>query len=542
VIGRHPGCDIVVDSGAVSRQHAAVVFADGKHWIEDLGSRNGTLVNGHQLAERHPLENADEISVCDQRFSFTSGETTPSEWVSLGGETDASQTLFQPDEDEEALIVSQVDIPRPSADDGLGQHAEAKLRAVIGLNRALGSSLSLDEVLPRLLDGLFQIFSDIERGFVLLNDVKTNRLILRAKKLRTEEEGGGLRLSLSLVNKVAASRRAILSADATSDSRFRLNESIVDCNIRSVMCVPFISSAGAVLGVLQVDSRDIRNGFSQEDLEVLAGITGQAAKAVEQATAHDEKIAQEQFKRDLELAHRVQQGLLPSVPPQVSGYQVFDFYEPAHQVGGDYFSYVPLADGRVAVVLADVSGKGVSAALVMAALSADVRYTLAIEPDVAKAVTRLNASFMRSGWDDRFATFVVAVLDSARHVVSLVSAGHLPTYLRLVDGTVKAVGLDETGLPLGVDPAYVYEAATVDLPPGGTLVFYTDGISEAMDHRQEPYGFGRLEKVLAEPASTPEEVGRRLLGDVERHAAGQVRSDDMCLVCVGRPAESASLS
>ena len=541
VIGRHPGCDIVVDSGAVSRQHAAVVFADGRYWIEDLGSRNGTLVNGHQLSERHPLEAADEIGICEQRLSFSAGETTPSEWIALGGESNVTQGVFESD-DEEALIVSQVDIPRPSADEGLGQHAEAKLRAVIGLNRALGSSLSLDEVLPRLLDGLFQIFPDIERGFVLLNDVKTSRLVLRAKKLRTEEESGGLRLSLSLVNKVAASRRAVLSADATSDSRFRLNESIVDCNIRSVMCVPFIGSEGNVLGVLQVDSRDIRNGFSQEDLEVLAGITGQAAKAVEQATAHDEKIAQEQFKRDLELAHRVQQGLLPSTPPEVDGFEVFDFYEPAHQVGGDYFSYVPISGGRLAVVLADVSGKGVSAALVMAALSADVRYTLAIEPDVATAVTRLNASFMRSGWDDRFATLVVAVLDPAAEVVSLVSAGHLPTYLRLADGTVKAVGLEETGLPVGVDPTCIYEACEVSLPPGATLVFYTDGISEAMDHQHEPYGFGRLEKVLAEPADSVEGVGRRILGDVERHAAGQIRSDDMCLVCVGRPLESAPLS
>ena len=206
------------------------------------------------------------------------------------------------------------------------------MRAVIGLNRALGASLSLEDVLPRLLDGLFDIFPNVERGFVLLNDVKTNRLILRAKKLKNAEEKGGLRLSLSLVNKVASSQRAILSADATSDSRFRLNESVVDCNIRSVMCVPFISAEGAVLGVLQVDSRDIQNGFSQDDLEVLAGITGQAGKAVEQATAHDEKVAQEQFKRDLELANRVQQGLLPSVPPEIKGFEVFDFYEAAHQI------------------------------------------------------------------------------------------------------------------------------------------------------------------------------------------------------------------
>ena len=337
------------------------------------------------------------------------------------------------------------------------------------------------------------------------------------------------------MNKVASSQTAILSADATSDSRFRLNESVVDCNIRSVMCVPFISGDGVVLGVLQVDSRDIQNGFSQDDLEVLAGITGQAAKAVEQATAHDEKVAQEQFKRDLELANRVQQGLLPSVPPKIKGFEVFDFYEAAHQVGGDYFSYIPLGENRLAVVLADVSGKGVSAALVMAALSADVRYTLAIEADVAKAVTLLNASFMRSGWDDRFATFVVVVLDSTTNMVSVVSAGHLPTYLRKADGSVESVGFEEAGLPLGVDPTYAYEAAEVTVDAGSTLVLYTDGISEAMDHKNEIYGLKRLEEVLSEPADSPAAVGRRLLVDVERHAAGQVRSDDMCLVCVGRP-------
>ena len=534
IIGRHPGCDIVVDSGSVSRQHAAIEMKDGGWCVEDLGSRNGTIVNGVTLTGQHRLEASDEIGVCDDRLVFTVGDTTPSEWVSLGGETDESQAVFQ-SHDEESMIVSQLDIPGPSADAGMSQNAEAKLRAVNGLNRALGASLSLEEVLPRLLDGIFDIFPNVERGFVLLNDVKTNRLILRAKKLKNAEEKGSLQLSLSLVNKVASSQTAILSADATSDSRFRLNESVVDCNIRSVMCVPFISAEGVVLGVLQVDSRDIQNGFSEGDLEVLAGITGQAANAVEQATAHDEKVAQEQFKRDLELANRVQQGLLPSVPPEIEGFEVFDFYEAAHQVGGDYFSYIPLSENRLAVVLADVSGKGVSAALVMAALSADVRYTLAIESDVAKAVTLLNASFMRSGWDDRFATFVVVVLDSTSNAVSVVSAGHLPTYLRKSDGSVESVGFEEAGLPLGVDPTYVYEAAEVTVTAGCTLVLYTDGISEAMDHKNETYGLKRLEEVLSEPADSPAAVGQRLLVDVERHAAGQVRSDDMCLVCVGRP-------
>jgi serine phosphatase RsbU (regulator of sigma subunit) len=447
--------------------------------------------------------------------------------------------------DHDSIIVSQLAVGEHAHDATGGEHAEAKLRAVIGLNRAIGASLSLDEVLPRLLDGLFEVFPRAERGFVLLTDPSSHRLLLRARKIRGKSQAGPLRLSLSLIDRVVQSRRAILSADAATDSRFNASESIVDCRIRSVMCVPFLGGDGLVLGVIHVDSRDVLDGFDQSDLVVLAGIAGQAAQAVEQAVAHDRRVQQEQIKRDLELAHRVQQGLLPTKPPDIPGYEVFDFYEPAQHVGGDFFAYVPLSEGRLAIVLADVSGKGVSAALVMAALSADVRYCLASERDLAKAVSLINESFLRGGWDDRFATLVVAVLDPQSHHVTLVSAGHLPVFLREASGRVSAIGTDLGGLPLGLDAARGYSSRELDLAAGSTLVFYTDGISEAMDHEQRLYGLERLEKVLAGSARGAGELGRRILADVERHAAGQVRSDDMCLVCVGRlpavkpPADSA---
>jgi len=180
-----------------------------------------------------------------------------------------------------------------------------------------------------------------------------------------------------------------------------------------------------------------------------------------------------------------------------------------------------------------VSGKGMSAALVMAALAADVRYCLASESDVATAVGRMNESFCRSGWDDRFATLVVAVLDPATHRLSLVNAGHMPPLLRTAAGDVEAIGVEATGLPVGVDPEQVYQATDVGFPAGATLVCYTDGISEALDHAQRPYGIERLIRVVA-AAEAAGDAGRRILADVERHAAGQVRSDDICLVCLSR--------
>ena len=553
VIGRHPACDIVIDASAVSRQHVAITIQDPNHvTIEDLRSRNGTVLNGRLLAAPHPLADGDQIQICEQLLVFSAGDRparvdSPSNSNALS--VSFRTSLFDEVIDEEnggSVIVSQVSVSESAAEeDGNGAHAGAKLRAVLGLNRAIGASLSLEEVLPRLLDGLFKVFPRAERGFVLLTDPSSHRLLLRASKVRGEVQTGPLRLSLSLIDTVVKSKRAILSADASSDSRFNASESIVDCRIRSVMCVPFLGADGFVLGVIHVDSRDVRNGFDQSDLVVLAGIAGQAAQAVEQAVAHDRRVQQEQTNRDLELAHRVQQGLLPTKPPEIPGYEVFDYYEPAKHVGGDFFAYVPLSEGRLAIVLADVSGKGVSAALVMAALSADIRYCLASERDLAKAVSLINESFLRGGWDDRFATMVVAVLDPQSHHVTLASAGHLPVFLREASGKVSTVGTELECLPLGLDPDCRYRSCELDLAAGSTLVFYTDGISEAMDHEQRLYGLERLEEILAGPTGGAGELGRRILADVERHAAGQVRSDDMCLVCVGRlpavaaPAESA---
>jgi serine phosphatase RsbU (regulator of sigma subunit) len=534
LIGRHPDCDLVIDAAAVSRQHAAVIVTGGQASIEDLRSRNGTIVNRRLVSGRTRLEDGDEVWICGHRFRYFLNQ--PSEPLpDIAGPAAAGDDLLANDDPPSSVIVSQVDVPSSSSDVPVGRQAEVKLRAVLGLNRAIGASLSLDEVLPKMLDGLFGIFPGAERGFVLLKDPQSQRLVLKARRMRSGADPGPLRLSLSLMNHVANSRRAILSADATTDSRFGASESLLDCRIRSVMCVPVTRADGGLLGVVQVDSRDVRDGFTQEDLDVLAGIAGQASQAIEQALAHDERVEREHLNRDLELAHRVQQGLLPSRPPEISGYEMFDFYEAARHVGGDFFAYVPLPGDRLAVVLADVSGKGVAAALLMAALSADVRYCLASEPDLGQAVARINETFLRGGWDDRFATLIVAVLDPAAHRVTLCNAGHLPAFLRGPGGIVRAVAADLGGLPLGMAAGREFRSCTVDLAPGAALVFCTDGISEALDHEDRCYGLERLETVLAEPIeATAGDLGRRILADVERHAAGQVRSDDICLICLRR--------
>ena len=528
IVGRHPSCGIVLDAVSVSRQHAAIEVEGNQAWIEDLGSRNGTAVDGRRISGRHALSDGQHLRIGDQRLAFSSSAPLTVEHL-LGSGAFAIGDLVE--EGADSVILSAVEVPvRPELATG---DPEKLLRAAGGLDRAIGASVVLEEVLPRTLDGLFQVFPQAERGFLLLVEPESRRLVIRASKFAPTVEAGPLLLSRSLMDRVMQSRQALLSADVSADSGIDVRDSVADCGIRSVMCVPFLRADGDVLGVLQLDRRDTRTPFHRHDLDLLAGVTTQVTLAIEQAQAHEERLSREQLRRDLELANRVQQALLPSRPPEIPGYESFDYYEPARQISGDFFSYVPLPGGRTAVVLADVSGKGMSAALVMAALAADVRYCLASESDVATAVGRMNESFCRAGWDDRFATFVVAVLDPATHRLSLVNAGHMPPLLRTAAGDVAAIGIEAAGLPLGVDPETVYQATDVPFPAGATLVCYTDGISEALDHAQRPYGIERLTRVVA-AAEGAGDAGRRILADVERHAAGQVRSDDICLVCLSR--------
>jgi serine phosphatase RsbU (regulator of sigma subunit) len=330
------------------------------------------------------------------------------------------------------------------------------------------------------------------------------------------------------------SKEAILSADAATDSRFEMAESIVDFQIRSMMCAPLIGSEGEALGVIQIDTRDQRQHFSREDLDVLASVACQAAFAVENAQLHEAALRQQALARELALAHEVQRGLLPAASPQIDRYDFFAFYEAASELGGDYYDYVQLPDGRLGVVVADVSGKGVSASLLMARLSAEARFYLATEATPAAAIARLNQAFCGRGWEDRFVTLVLCVLDPARHEVTIVNAGHMPPLLRRPPATVGTVAEAETRMPLGVDPDVTYPQCVLPLAAGDCLTLYTDGITEAMNDADELYGFHRLWSQLAEDTPAVAAVGRRILDDVRSFVGTRRQSDDMCLVCFGR--------
>jgi len=614
VMGRHPSCQIVLDNAAVSRNHAQILESHGTYYLEDLRSRNGTLLNDKKIQGRTELKDRDEVRVCEVVLRFYQGMPEDSDAPVAAHDTPDSVVLaslqkqlkavsesapniaagtakFDELDSDTSSIITSLDIKNQSP--RIIVRPEAKLRAVMEISQNLARSLGTEEVLPKILESLFKIFPQADRGFIVLKEQGTGALRVKSQRMRRENHTDSTRMSMTILLAAMEKGRAILSEDAASDQRFSSADSVTSLRIRSVMCAPLMAQSGESLGAIQIDSIDHTMPFSEDDLEVLVSVAAQAALSLENAQLHANALKQRDYERDLEFATQVQLGFLPNERPLVAGYEFFDFYEAAQRVGGDFFDYVPLPDGRVAVTIGDVAGKGMPAALLMARIYADTRYELLAKPTPAEALTSLNAGVSSSGLGHRFITLAIVVLDPKAHTLTTVNAGHLPPLLRLSTGTdqpathqgatgapasdhqppegpapkaasknstgkspspkikgakravapqagshnaaqVKPIGTDVSGLPLGIQGHTVYSQSVVPFHPGDSLVLVTDGVTEAMNPAHEIYGTPRLTAFLAQSCASAAGLGEALVADIEAFGAGEAQRDDTCVICIHR--------
>ena len=252
--------------------------------------------------------------------------------------------------------------------------------------------------------------------------------------------------------------------------------------------------------------------------------------------SHHLELARDRVKRDLELAREVQRGFLPQRLPEVCGYEFFAYYESAHEVGGDYYDFISLPRQRLAVLLGDVAGKGVAAALLTAKLSANARFCMLTEPDAAAAVTKLNSLMNQSGIADGFVTLVVAVLDPESHTVTLVNAGHPSPllYHRATCSVDEATSKEMAGLPIGVLDGVEYASCQVSLGPGDCILAFSDGVTDAMDVNDVQLQKKGLYAAVQGEAYSPGALGERVVQTVKQFAAGRSQNDDIALVGFGR--------
>ncbi len=539
-LGRHPNCSIVLEVGAVSREHAKVIKVDDNYFLEDLKSRNGTFLNNEQLEGRRKLNERDQVRICDVVLVFNHG--TPEVTVDNAGDFDgnsADMNALMVDDEKDfnsrSTITSKIDISSGRSGLQLTVNAETKLQALLDILQAIGAAVEIDDVLPKILDGLFKVFVHADRGFIVLKDKDSGKFVPRATKHRREDDEDQIRISRTILNKVTQDKEALISDDAAQD--FGGQESIVNFQIHSMMAVPLLSTSGEVLGAMQVDTSNILNRFSQDDLELLAAVAMQAAIAVENAQLHEVAVRAATIKQDLALASKIQRGFLPDEPPEVEGYEFFQYYYPARTIGGDFFDYIPMPDGRIAIVLADVAGKGIAASLIVAKLASEFRICLLSEPTPEIAIARMNNIFCDPKWEDRFVTAAVMLLQPRSHEVCIVNAGHMAPLLRHADGTIEEIGQDMSGLPIGVAEDMDYEPLTISMAIGDSLTAYTDGIPDAANIRDEFFGIPRLlTEMNAKPFKNVDEMGRHVIDTVRRFSGSQTQTDDMCVTILGRNA------
>jgi serine phosphatase RsbU (regulator of sigma subunit)/pSer/pThr/pTyr-binding forkhead associated (FHA) protein len=526
IIGRDLACDVVLSRKFVSRRHARISRDHDGFQIEDLQSNCGTVVDGVRIAERVPLQNGQKIKIGNYLFVFH-----------------FPAIQVRDDEGSSSTIIGVLEVARPGSESDTSVRSREKLHHVLEITRLLGESLRVDDVFEKTLESLFKIFPQADRGFGLLNQEQKVDFNPRAMKFRRGEPGN-LTISRTILRLVLNEGKAILSSDVANDRRFEISESIVG-SIRMMMCVPLLDAARRPHGILQIDTVDDRGKFTQDDLDLLVAIASQVSVAVENARLHSALIEQTQIEQESQDAHEVQLALLPERRPELTGYEFWDYYEPARFVGGDYFDYLPLAhaDGpgstpprRWLLAVGDVAGKGMPGALLMARLSAEVRLFTLTTADPAEIVDRLNRDFCHRAIGDRFITFLLVLVDGETHRLTVASAGHAGPLIRRSDDRLEILGETLALTPLGVAETAAYKTASSRLEPGDLVLLYTDGLIDSNDAAGKPFTLDRLMETFRSVPRRARSAGEEIVRAVRQHSSGCPQSDDITVLCFGRVA------
>lgn len=517
-MGRAPDCQLVLRDSRVSRNHAQIVRADGRYVLEDLGSLHGVWVNGERIAKTLALEGSARIEF---------------------GVPDGYEIHFMPSGEDLLRIVAGPS-GTPAGPNG-GANLE-KLRAVLEVARSLQSSFSVNDVLNTVLDAALAV-TGAERGFLLLLNIGGELAVRCARS-----KGGGdlpaddFRIPRRLIQHALESRRDLfsMSFDPAALGAHGPGNTIGDLELRSVVCLPLVhvklgnaaatqalSVARANAGVLYMDSRAGSVDLAGGNRELLQTLAIDASTVLENARLIEEERARQRIEEELDMARRMQQSLLPRKLPAEGWFAVSGSSEPSHQVGGDYFDAAALGPETWSVVVADVSGKGVSSAL-LASFLQGAFLSAAGPADISEVLARINAFLCDRAEHGKYATIFYSALDASGRL-TYANAGHCPPLLLRAGGAIER--LESTSMPVGLMEATKFGLAHRDLESGDRIVLYTDGITDATNEAGEFFGrAGLLKAIRGVPGADFSTLHRAIQKAVNEFTAGAEQSDDMTLV------------
>jgi serine phosphatase RsbU (regulator of sigma subunit) len=529
VIGRRSDCQIFVPDMRVSRQHARL-WKTGESWeIEDLGSNNGTFVNGIKVQAATQIRHDDEILIANNRIRVETRESTPE--GKLPGDGGNAVTIVDVS-DRASMIRSREDsgsgrMPIVSsgilsvADQRAVRLLERKLDALTQILQATAASDTSDALVSKLVDALLDLFPQAEDVGVLVEDERTGELRVQCQRHRKQAFGGDLRVPGTIIQHVLSDRRGVLLSENADEN----NE-----GVGARMGAPLIFH-GVHYGVVYVESKHA--GFRQEDVDLLQTVATQTGLAMHATRVAAQLARREKLERDLRVARQIQRSLLPANVPQVVGLEFAVHYEPAYQIGGDFYDFIWHDPSHLGLAVGDVAGKAISAALYMARLTSELRSRAAIARTPARLLRRVNQEIAQLGDDGMFATLVYCIYDLENRSLVFTNAGHCVPLLRRGDRVFPLQAERAHTPPLGVTPELEAGEARVQLHSGDMLIMVSDGILEARDARGNDYGLSRLSRRIRTARGKVDDVVKAILADIDSHCGEQgQQGDDMTLVAM----------
>ncbi len=530
-LGRAKDSDVCLADPSCSSSHAVIERAGEGFVVRDAGSKNGTFVNERRIEGPVVLSPGDEILVGSTAVTVDRPRMPRVKVVDAPGEaTDPSafvpfRTILG------AASATDVRTSRLAAPADLKEENRG-LQIMVRVSEALVALKPLQELLEDLMD-LVDENLPVDQCVIMLRGDGSPALETRAARIK-EKGGAGheIRVSRSIVSMAYDKHLSVIFSDDAADPRLAQGASIVQLNIKSALCVP-IGNEQEVIGVLYADRHGRSEPFKDADLRLLTLLASTAAVKIQQARQFAALIQAEKVQRELKIAADIQRGLLPRSLPSCEGYDMAGRAVPCLEVGGDYFDCICFEGERLGLAVADVSGKGVGAALLMASLRAWLRAELAHGTDLAALAARLNDFVHESSDLNSFITFFYAELDKTTGSLRYVNAGHNPAVIFGRDGAVRELG--GTGLCLGMLPARLYEVGTAALDPGDVLVAYTDGITESRNAAEAEFGVdGLAEAVRGERDKDASAILEAVFSRLSEFTAGAEPFDDRTLVVVKR--------
>ncbi|WP_170113293.1 SpoIIE family protein phosphatase [Ahniella affigens] len=531
VLGRGQFADLVISDLAVSRRHAEIEPVGNSWRLKDLESANGTRHNGKVLLAPVPLLDGDTIELGQTRLRVRSRDRTQQP---LSPEPTIMETTpFPPSRAAAPPIVTvepltpPTQAPRTSAANELYQNTISRLSAMTQLGEQIADQTGLDDQLNGALASLAEAFPRVEAFALLAREAAHRPWRVLCKRVR-----GGMRLDEDLANALASA--AVSHAQPIIVSQAAAGPSMVPAAYLdrlpcAVATIP-VRSMGNVLGALFLASERDPLAVRASDRAFMNGIAGLiGAILTGNRHAESERLIHPQ---DIDLSRRIQQRFLPAATPRIDGYEIADNYTAARIVGGDLFDFLTLGDGRIALMIGDVSGKGMPAALYMARVGAHARAFAPRSKSPADLLTQMQNLIRNEMEAGMFITVTVASLDPARGLLKIATAGHPPPLIRRVDGSIETPSLTISPA-LGTPQMAVYTDQIIELNRGDGALFFTDGLDEAQGPSGDPFGLERVKHVLAQSRSAGQTIESLLtavgqvLGDVTQY-------DDLTMIALYR--------